>query len=138
MEEIGGMVFFCGHNNNDPDAMEVTIMITKKPDSADIASVIEDIEAGMWLHDCDDQCWLCVLYNCDGQPVGNGIGLTSQEAVVYTWIAAWDPDALIHETVRTDMPTEIDDEWLGQIELFPPGTWTEEDTLRRSRRKNPG
>ena len=77
------------------------------PDSADIASVIEDIETATWLNPLgyEDRCWLCELYDCSGKPVADGIGLTAREAAAYAWIACWDPDALIFNCVTAlDMP----------------------------------
>jgi len=94
------------------------------PDSADIASVIEDIETATWLKPLgyEDRCWLCELYDCSGKRVADGIGLTAREAAAYAWIACWDPDALIFNCVTAlDMPAEPDDRW--RFELYPPGTW---------------
>ena len=90
------------------------------PDSADIASVIEDIETATWLKPLgyEDRCWLCELYDCSGKRVADGIGLTAREAAAYAWIACWDPDALIFNCVTAlDMPAEPDDRW--RFELSP-------------------
>ena len=91
-----------------------------KPTAADIAIVIGKIEAGDWLDPSEEPIsWSCVLYDPDGERVGDGDAHTAREAMALAWVHAHAPDALIISHVAFgEVPYDVPDGW--RFELRPP------------------
>jgi hypothetical protein len=91
-----------------------------KPTAADIAIVIGKIEAGDWLDPSEKPIsWSCVLYDPDGECVGDGDAHTAREAMALAWVHAHAPDALIINHVAPgEVPYDVPDGW--RFELTPP------------------
>jgi hypothetical protein len=74
-----------------------------KPTAADIAIVIGKIEAGDWLDPSEKPIsWSCVLYDPDGECVGDGDAHT--EASPYPASAALSNDRIVPEVTPNKEP----------------------------------
>ena len=91
-----------------------------KPTAADIAIVIGKIEAGDWLDPSEEPIsWSCVLYDPDGERVGDGDAHTAREAMAPAWVHTHAPDALIISHVSPgEVPYDVPDGW--RFELTRP------------------
>jgi hypothetical protein len=91
-----------------------------KPTAADIAIVIGKIEAGDWLDPYEEPIsWSCVLYDPEGERIGDGDAHSAREAMALAWVHAHAPDALIINHVAPgEVPYDVPDGW--RFELRPP------------------
>jgi hypothetical protein len=94
-----------------------------KPSAADIAAVVDDIEAGVWIDPGGEEFlfWIADIFDSNGRLVGDGVGNTPGEAMAYAWINIHDAEALERNHVRAgEVPPAVPNEgW--RFELTPPG-----------------
>src|SRR5262249_26113797 len=85
-------------------------MTATRPTPEDIRTAICAAENGTWIDPTDvPNNWACVVYDAEGQRVGDGNALTAGEAMGLAWLCAEAPDALIDAYVEP-----------GSVEFNPP------------------
>jgi hypothetical protein len=98
----------------------VTNRTTSKPSPADIVIAIGRAEAGDWIDPSEVPInWECILYDPEGERVGDGNAETPQLAMALAWVHCWAPDALTTQHVELGaVPFHVPAGW--RFELTPP------------------
>jgi len=85
-----------------------------KPSPADIELAIKQAENDEWIHDPDEEpgcVWECLLYDPDGELVGNGHAYNPNLAMAHAWLCVWAPAVCLGYVEPDSVPYDIPAGW---------------------------